>query len=276
MADGQGSFGLGRGGSWKRSGMGVPGGKGANPAGLAWAQGRDIDAMGGHVPDRFDQLFGFVTPFRPPVYSTPQARTVEDSTVVGEVDMSLTREVNRGEVVRETNVLGTAEREQGNVGAGQRDLGPWGELALRDKARDNLPPEAVVSLRSVGQGVDTGHPQWMLAFQGLKTLSTARVTPGSMGEGGPHGGGSPGQEQVQVDGQRPGVETRGYGEHQGIAVSGPVGLEAVGEPMPRTAMSEPMPVRVSGPCPRGNPSGIPDDGDLLMIYQSNLKSVTLI
>lgn len=72
MANGQGSFWLGRGGSWKRSGMGVPGGKGAKPAGLAGAQGRDMDAVGGPVPDRFDQLFGCVTPFRPPVYSTPQ------------------------------------------------------------------------------------------------------------------------------------------------------------------------------------------------------------
>lgn len=35
--------------------------------------------------------------------------------------MSLTREMNRGEAVREKKVLGTAEREQGNVEAGQRD-----------------------------------------------------------------------------------------------------------------------------------------------------------
>uniref|UniRef100_K1Q299 Uncharacterized protein n=1 Tax=Magallana gigas TaxID=29159 RepID=K1Q299_MAGGI len=122
--------------------------------------------------------------------------------------MSLTREVNRGEAVRETNVLGTAEEEQGNVGAGQMDpvsmarheargydrgdqgasvlqarvgaiesqlaqitqllVGMSGSLggtrsrrpSPRDKAQDNLPPEAVVSSRSVGQGsVETGHPQ---------------------------------------------------------------------------------------------------------------------
>lgn len=51
----------------------------------------EIWMHGGPVPDRFDQLFGFVMPFRPPVYSTPNARRVEDSTVVGEVDMSITR-----------------------------------------------------------------------------------------------------------------------------------------------------------------------------------------
>lgn len=80
-----------------------------------------MDDIGGSVPDRFDQLFGFVTPFRPPVYSTPQARTVEDSTVVGEVDL-LNRKMNRGEAVRGTNVLGTAEVEHGSsVEAGQRD-----------------------------------------------------------------------------------------------------------------------------------------------------------
>lgn len=78
MADKQLSFGLGRRGSWIRSGMGVPGGKEAKPTGLAGAQERDMDPIEGPVPDRFDHLFGFVTPFRPPVYSNPQARTVED------------------------------------------------------------------------------------------------------------------------------------------------------------------------------------------------------
>lgn len=48
--------------------------------------------MGGPVPDRFDQLFGFVTPLRPPVYSTPDARAGNEiSTVVGEVDLSFTQ-----------------------------------------------------------------------------------------------------------------------------------------------------------------------------------------
>lgn len=100
-----------------------------------------MDAMGGPVPDRFDQLFGFVTPFRPPVYSTLQARTVEDSTVVGEVDVSLTREVNRGGAVREANVFGTAEGEQGNVGAGQRDP----VIMARPKARESARGDQVVS-----------------------------------------------------------------------------------------------------------------------------------
>lgn len=71
--DSQGSFGLGSDGSWIRSGMGVPGSKGAKLAGLSGAQGRDIDAMGDNVPDRFDQLFGFGTPFRPLVYNTPRS-----------------------------------------------------------------------------------------------------------------------------------------------------------------------------------------------------------
>lgn len=51
--------------------MGVLVGKGAKPAGLAGAKGKDIDASGVLVPDRFDQQFGFVTPLRSPVYSTP-------------------------------------------------------------------------------------------------------------------------------------------------------------------------------------------------------------
>lgn len=51
--------------------MGVLVGKGAKPVGLAGAKGKDNDASGVLVPDRFDQLFGFVTPFRSPVYSTP-------------------------------------------------------------------------------------------------------------------------------------------------------------------------------------------------------------
>lgn len=68
------------------SGMVVPGGKRGKPAGLAGAQGRDMGAiyMEGPVPDSFDQLFGFVTPFRPRVYSTPHARVMEEtSPVVG-------------------------------------------------------------------------------------------------------------------------------------------------------------------------------------------------
>lgn len=51
-----------------------------------------MGAIEGHVPDRFDQLFGFVMPFRPPVHSTPHDRVVDDTTtVVGEVDMFLTQ-----------------------------------------------------------------------------------------------------------------------------------------------------------------------------------------
>lgn len=54
-----------------------------------------------------------------------------------------------------------------------------------------------------------------------RTLSTARVTSSSMGECSPHEGGSPGQ--WQVEGQRPGVETSGYGENHRSGVSGPAG-----------------------------------------------------
>lgn len=74
--------------------MGVPGegggGKGAKPAALAVAQGMNMDTLGGgHVPDRFDQLFVFVTPLRPPVYSTPADRVVDETcTVVWKVYIS--------------------------------------------------------------------------------------------------------------------------------------------------------------------------------------------
>ena len=47
--------------------------------------------MGGSPPDRVDQLFGLCTPFRPPVYGTRRVRGNGDSTIVEEVDMSLTR-----------------------------------------------------------------------------------------------------------------------------------------------------------------------------------------
>lgn len=69
-------------------------------------------------------------PFRPLVYSTLQARTVEDSTVVREVDMSLTRGMQRGDAVRETNVLGTAEgKHASNVGT--REMEPVGMARLK-------------------------------------------------------------------------------------------------------------------------------------------------
>lgn len=52
----------------------------------------DIGSTEGPIPGRFDQLFGCVTPFRSLVYSTPDARVVDDTrNVVGEVDMSLTK-----------------------------------------------------------------------------------------------------------------------------------------------------------------------------------------
>lgn len=87
-----------------------------------------MDAMGDHVPDRLDQLFVFVTPFKPPVYSTPQAKTVEDSTVLGEVDMPLTRGMS--------SVLETAEGELASiVGTRQRDHVVGARLEAMESAR---------------------------------------------------------------------------------------------------------------------------------------------
>lgn len=73
-----------------------------------------------------------------------------------------------------------------------------------------------MSSQSGGQGtVDTGHP---LADASVpRVANTARVTPSSMGEGSPHGGGYP--AQGQVEGQWSGVKTSGYGEQQRIVVS---------------------------------------------------------
>lgn len=43
--------------------------------------------------------------------------------------------MNRGEAVRETNVLGTAEGEHGNVGVGQRDPVFMARLEAMESAR---------------------------------------------------------------------------------------------------------------------------------------------
>lgn len=103
---------------------------------LSWAQGMYIDAMGDHVPDRFDQLFVFVTPFKLPVYSTPQAQTVEDSTVLGEVDMPLTRGMSRCEAVRGTNVFESAEGELASIiGTRQKDHVVGARLEAMEAAR---------------------------------------------------------------------------------------------------------------------------------------------
>ena len=50
-----------------------------------------LSNIGGSPADRVDQLFGLCTPFRPPVYGTRRVRGNGDSTIVEEVDMSLTR-----------------------------------------------------------------------------------------------------------------------------------------------------------------------------------------
>lgn len=262
MAEGHGSFGLGRREPRVTSGMDVPGGKRAKPAGLAGAQGRDMGAREGPVPDRFDQVFGFVTPFRPPVYSTPHARVVDDtSTVVGEVDMSFTQGATGNWVTEKRGVLGTAgpgkspdigsargdqgvSELQARVGAIESQLAQITQLLVgmsgslggarsqgsspRDNTHDNLPPEAGMSSQSAGQGtVNTGHPLADASVpRVVNTACTVWVTPSSIGEISPHGGGSPGQGQIK--GQRPGVETSGYGEHQRIVVSDPGGAGGSG------------------------------------------------
>lgn len=62
--------------------------------------------------------------------------TVEDSTVVAEVDMPYNRGMNRGETVRGTNVLGTAEGEHvSKVGIGQKDPIVMARLEAMESAR---------------------------------------------------------------------------------------------------------------------------------------------
>ena len=56
--------------------MGVPGARELGQ--VAWW------GLRGSPPDRVDQLFGFCTPFRPPVYNTPGVRGNGDTTLVGE------------------------------------------------------------------------------------------------------------------------------------------------------------------------------------------------
>ena len=85
------SFGRGRVSTALLSGMGVPGGQETRPGGLVGAQGQNAGNVGGSPPDRVDQLYGFCTPFRPPVYSTPEVCGNAGTTLVGEVDMSLTQ-----------------------------------------------------------------------------------------------------------------------------------------------------------------------------------------
>ena len=63
--------------------MGVPGAQGARAGGLVGPQGENAWEMGGSPPDRVDQLFGFCTPFRPPVYNTPGVRGNGNTTLVG-------------------------------------------------------------------------------------------------------------------------------------------------------------------------------------------------
>lgn len=45
--------------------------------------------------------------FRPPVYSTPHARVVDDSTVVGGIGMSLFQALSGDGVIEKMDVLGT-------------------------------------------------------------------------------------------------------------------------------------------------------------------------
>ena len=66
------------------SGMDVPVGQGARLGGLVGSQGQNAGNVGDSPPERVDQLFDFCTPFRPPVYSTPEVRGNANTTLVGE------------------------------------------------------------------------------------------------------------------------------------------------------------------------------------------------
>lgn len=90
-------------------------------------------------------------PFRPLVYNTLHARTVEDSTVVREVDMSLTRGMRMGEAVRETNVLGTAEGKHGsNVWTGEIEPVVMARLKAMESARgDQSVSELQAGVRAI-------------------------------------------------------------------------------------------------------------------------------
>ena len=67
------------------------------------ATGQHIVIGKGPSPDRVDQLFGFVTPFMPPVNSTPQVCRGDDGTVVGDFDMSLNLGGVEGNVGRDAD-----------------------------------------------------------------------------------------------------------------------------------------------------------------------------
>ena len=83
------SFGRGRASPWFARGMGVPGSRNSVPGNLMGATGQHFGIGKGPSPDRVNQLFGFVTPFRLPVNSTPQVCRGDDGTLVGDFDMSL-------------------------------------------------------------------------------------------------------------------------------------------------------------------------------------------
>lgn len=84
-----------------------------------------MGSMEGPIPDRFDQLFGYITPFRSLVYSTHDARVVDDTrNMVGEVDMSLTKRASGDGVTEkrcvsrtvghgQSGAMGSARGEQG-------------------------------------------------------------------------------------------------------------------------------------------------------------------
>lgn len=65
------------------------------------------------MPIRFDQLLEFVPQFRPPVYTTPHAWVADEtSTVVGEIDMSLTQGLSGDGVTEKRDVVGTVGLSQ--------------------------------------------------------------------------------------------------------------------------------------------------------------------
>lgn len=79
--------------------------------------------------NRIYQVLGLITLFRLPVYSTIHARIVNDSTVIGEVDMALIQGVS-GDWATEKNGCVRYSRVWQIMGYG---VCPWGHICVRIK-----------------------------------------------------------------------------------------------------------------------------------------------
>ena len=87
--------------------MGVHGSLISEPGGLVGVTGQYIGIGKGPSPERVDQLFGFVTPFRPPMNSSSEVCRGEDSKLVGDFDVCIPSDTSRGNIGLEQN-QGTA------------------------------------------------------------------------------------------------------------------------------------------------------------------------